>query len=286
MDSSPLIDALNTYYDKAMFDPLSQAFFGGGDHNMGYWTGSTRTAAESCDQLFDRLMALLPEKTGTILDVGCGVGGNVLRLMRHYPPSQITGINISPRQIEACKERAPNCHFEVMDATRLTFKESSFDAVISVEAAFHFDTRETFLREARRVLKPGGRLAVADTLLSPKGILGAVLRLRRTLLASREQRPDRKVGARDVIPVANTCVSIGDYRAMCERAGFVDVAIDDITEHVTDPFSDAGEAEARRAYKAGQIDRAKYRALMSMHKQVRMVCRPYVLVSARRPAAA
>lgn len=285
MNKYPIIDALNAYYDKAMFDPLSQGFFGGrGDHNMGYWTRSTRTTAESCDAMFDRLMALLPEKTGAILDVGCGLGANALRLSKHYPADQITGVNISEKQIEACRAKAPGSRFEVMNAVHLTFPDGSFDTVISVEAAFHFDTREKFLKEAYRVLKPGGRIVMADTLLSPGGILGVVMRVRRRLLAARERRADRKVGAAGMIPVANTCLSLDDYRQAFKNAGFTDIEIQDITENVTDPFSDAGEAEVRRAFKAGEIDRAKYRSLMSMHKQVRMVCRPYVLVAARRPA--
>jgi ubiquinone/menaquinone biosynthesis C-methylase UbiE len=45
-----------------------------------------------------------------------------------------------------------------MDAARLAFADAQFDAVICVEAAFHFDTRAAFLREALRVLKPAGAL--------------------------------------------------------------------------------------------------------------------------------
>ena len=40
-----------------------------------------------------------------------------------------------------------------MDATELDFRDNSFDSIICVEAAFHFDTREKFVREAYRVLK-------------------------------------------------------------------------------------------------------------------------------------
>ena len=56
-----------------------------------------------------------------------------------------------------------------MNATELDFPRDSFENIICVEAAFHFDTRENFLRESYRVLKPGGYLVLSDILLSMEG---------------------------------------------------------------------------------------------------------------------
>jgi MPBQ/MSBQ methyltransferase len=100
-----------------------------------------------------------------VLDVGCGIGGSARILARDYG-LDVLGISISPAQISRATDLTPaslpHCHFEVMDALDLTLADGSFDAVWSVEACPHMPDKQRYADELLRVLRPGGRLAVAD----------------------------------------------------------------------------------------------------------------------------
>jgi len=100
----------------------------------------------------------------TVLDVGCGIGGSARILARDYG-LDLLGISISPAQIERARTLTPgdlSCRFAVMDALDLQRPDRSFDAVWSVEASPHMPDKQRYADELLRVLKPGGRLAVAD----------------------------------------------------------------------------------------------------------------------------
>ena len=100
----------------------------------------------------------------TVLDVGCGIGGSARILARDYG-FQVLGISISPAQIARATALTPaglSCRFAVMDALALEVANASVDAVWSVEACPHMPDKQRYADELLRVLKPGGRLAVAD----------------------------------------------------------------------------------------------------------------------------
>ncbi len=100
-----------------------------------------------------------------VLDVGCGIGGSARILARDYG-LEVLGISISPAQIARAQALTPaslpHCRFAVMDALALQLDDASFDAVWSVEACPHMPDKQRYADELLRVLKPGGRLAVAD----------------------------------------------------------------------------------------------------------------------------
>ncbi|GCE64553.1 hypothetical protein OMCYN_00469 [cyanobiont of Ornithocercus magnificus] len=99
-----------------------------------------------------------------LLDVGCGIGGSARILARDYG-FDVIGISISPAQVRRAAELTPSalkCSFQVMDALDLQFSEGSFDAVWSVEAGPHMPDKQRYADELQRVMRRGGKLAVAD----------------------------------------------------------------------------------------------------------------------------
>src|SRR5262249_46332966 len=140
-------------YDRVMVSSTQQRYYGhSGYYNFGFWGTQARSQREASEALVDQLVARISNKTGRILDVALGLGASTARLRRSYAPDMITAINVSEAQLAQARVRAPGCKFLRMDATGLDFPDGTFDAVICVEAAFHFDTRDAFFREALRVL--------------------------------------------------------------------------------------------------------------------------------------
>jgi SAM-dependent methyltransferase len=102
-----------------------------------------------------------------LLDVGCGFGGTIQQINAGHSGMHLTGLNIDPRQLEAADAQTRPVNGNEIDwtegdACELPFADNTFDRVLAVECVFHFPSRERFLAEAARVLKPGGYLAVSD----------------------------------------------------------------------------------------------------------------------------
>ena len=98
-----------------------------------------------------------------ILDAGCGTGINLARLGAH---GLSFGCDLSPEALAFCRERELP-RLARADVRRLPFRSESFDLVTFFDVLYHKDIPDdtAVLREARRVLRPGGFCLITDSAL-------------------------------------------------------------------------------------------------------------------------
>lgn len=102
----------------------------------------------------------------SVLDVGCGIGGSCFWLARERY-CNVLGINISPVQLRIARHLArrrglaDSVRFALMDGQDLRIPDASLDLVWAVESTEHFGDKQRFIQESARVLKKGGRIALA-----------------------------------------------------------------------------------------------------------------------------
>ena len=115
-------------------------------------------------QLYHRTVAGIDLTGRDVLEVSSGHGGGARYIARYMHPHRIVGVDFNANAVALCRERhnEPGLEFRVGNAIDLPFSDSSFDAVISIEASHRYPSFETFLREVRRVLRPGGHFMFAD----------------------------------------------------------------------------------------------------------------------------
>ncbi len=204
-------------YDRGMLGDVARSYYDGSDfYNYGYWLPGTRTQREASENLVEKLLSMLPQRSGRVLDAACGVGGSTRYITRYFEPQDVCAINLSDTQAGQAHRNAPQCGVAVMDAARLGFGDAMFDSMICVESAFHFDTREAFFKEAHRVLKPGGGLVMTDILY-------------RSMPASLAERAH--------LPEANRLAAPELYRRALIAAGFRDVQVIDATDRCAASFT-------------------------------------------------
>ncbi|MDQ3154742.1 MAG: methyltransferase domain-containing protein [Actinomycetota bacterium] len=118
------------------------------------------------------------QATGDVLEVAIGTGLN----LAHYPVDvRLTGIELSPAMLEIAHQRADDLgrpvELRLGDAEALEFPDASFDSVVCTFSLCAIPDHERALAEMLRVLRPGGRLLLADHVASSNRMLRAGQRL-------------------------------------------------------------------------------------------------------------
>ena len=110
-------------------------------------------------------MGTFMPNVSTVLDVGCG-NGALLKLLQDMKEGiKCHGIDVSDKMIETAASRYTNMDFRVAGYLNMPFSDSSMDAITVCAAYHHFADVDAFAREAGRVLRPRGRLFIAELYL-------------------------------------------------------------------------------------------------------------------------
>ena len=101
---------------------------------------------------------------GNLLDIGCLDSNIPVTAMALYPKTQAWGIDIAWESIGAMSRKFPEVNYEVQDLYKMTFKDNFFDYVVLGEVLEHLENSQGAIKEAVRVLKQKGWLAISTPL--------------------------------------------------------------------------------------------------------------------------
>jgi ubiquinone/menaquinone biosynthesis C-methylase UbiE len=176
-----------------------------------------------------RVLELVDAHAGMrVIDLACGPGTLSRHLAKSVSPGgEVVGVDLAPGMIELARASIPGARFEVMDIERLEFADGSFDAAVCGHGLQFAPDLAAALSEARRVLRPDGRLAasvpVEETNDSVWTVLDTVID---RWLPPAPQAPDRN-------PTRAAVADVHRFGQAALDAGFATALVEVIEENVS-----------------------------------------------------
>jgi demethylmenaquinone methyltransferase/2-methoxy-6-polyprenyl-1,4-benzoquinol methylase len=149
---------------RSMFDRISPVY-----------DAMNRTMTMGLDQRWRRAtVAAVVQPGDRVLDACCGTGD--LAIAALGAGGRVTGLDFSERMLERARSKSAEVEWVQGDALALPFSDGSFDSATVGFGVRNLDDLERGLSELRRVLRPGGRLAILE-ITRPRGVLAPFYKL-------------------------------------------------------------------------------------------------------------
>jgi SAM-dependent methyltransferase len=194
----PSLAEIHDYYAEMTGSYMRYAAGTGGWH-VGLWDADVATHAQSIVATNRRLLAgLAIDATTHLLDVGCGSGALAIWAARTFG-CRVTGITIVPlhvamAQFSAAMARVGHlCEFQIMDMAAMTFPDATFDIVTNQETFCYVEDKLRYLRDVRRVLRPGGAWRTLDGALPERELSARGERRHRVMCEGYRMFPEPRV---------------------------------------------------------------------------------------------
>jgi cyclopropane fatty-acyl-phospholipid synthase-like methyltransferase len=194
----PSIAEIHDYYAE-MTASYTRYSAGTGGWHVGLWEAGVTTHAQSILATNHRLLAGLAIDADThILDAGCGSGALAIWAARTFG-CRVTGITIVPMhvamaQLSAAMAKVGHlCDFQCMDMAAMTFPDARFDIVTNQETFCYVEDKRRYLRDVRRVLRPGGAWRTLDGALPERPLSALAERRHRRVCEGYRMFPEPRV---------------------------------------------------------------------------------------------
>lgn len=219
------IEKVNQYYEATTFDYHS-LWISRKDLaiHFGYYDRETTSHSASLLKMNEVLAKYAKvTKKDHVLDAGCGYGGSVTWLAKNIG-CDVTGLNVVSFQIDKARQFAQRQGVENLvsfyneDYAHTSFLNESFDVVLALESVVHASDKAKVIAEFSRLLRPGGRLVMAEYTLRESPLL---LKIEHNFM-----RPWLDGWAMPSLLTASA------YRELFETSGLTNIVIHNITPYV------------------------------------------------------
>jgi len=218
----PAAEAIARHYDS--LDYFYRDLWGEHVHH-GLWLTGRESPRAAVEQMSRRVLARLDLPPGARLaDVGCGYGGTA-RLAAEIHGAHVTGFTLSAAQ-KRHADQIPvprgSVEIRVQDWAAAEFADGAFDALLSLESLEHMADKAGFARQARRAVRPGGRVVICTWLAADRVSRWSQRHLLDAICREARQAP---------------LVTAAALRGVLHAAGFADVHAEDLNPQVAKTWS-------------------------------------------------